>query len=57
MLSAKSIALDFDLSGRSFMWMRKRSEPNIDPWGTPAKIDLHDNVWPFRITLWSLPDK
>ena len=56
MLSAKSIVLDFDLSGRSFMCMRKRSEPNIDPWGTPAKIDLHD-VWPFRITLWSLPDK
>ena len=36
--------------------MRKRSGPNIDPWGTPAKIGPHDDVWPFRITLWSLPE-
>ena len=28
--------------------MRKRSGPNIDPWVTPAKIGLHDDVWPFR---------
>ena len=37
--------------------MRKRSEANIDPWGTTAKIGLHEDVWPFRIALWSLPAK
>ena len=37
--------------------MRKRSGPRIDPWGTPAKIGLHDHVGPFKTTLWNLPDK
>ena len=36
--------------------MRKRCGPNIDPWETPAKIGLHDDAWPFRITFWSLLD-
>ena len=37
--------------------MIKGSGPRIDPWGTPAKSGLHDDVCPFRKTLWNLPDR
>ena len=37
--------------------MRKRSGPRIDPRGTSAKTGLHDDVCPFRTTLWNLPDR
>ena len=54
--SAKSLAFDFKPSGKSFMKIRKRSGPRIDPCGTPARIGLHVEVWPFKTTLWSLPE-
>ena len=28
--------------------MRNRSGPNIEPWETPAKTGLHDDVCPFK---------
>ena len=48
-------ALAFNSSGESLTWTRKRSEPKIEPWETPAKNGLHDDVCPFKTTLWSLP--
>ena len=37
--------------------MKKESEPKIEPCGTPAKTGLHDDVYPFKKTLSSLPEK
>ena len=34
--------------------MRKRSGPKIEPWGTPVKTGLHDDVCPDGLR-WSLP--
>ena len=55
--SAKSFALDFNSFGKSLIWTRKRSGPRMEPWGTPIKTGLHDEVFLFKTTLWSLPDK
>ena len=49
--------LDFNSFVKSLMQIRKRSGPRIDPWGTPAKIGLQNEVYPFNTTLWNLPDK
>ena len=38
------------------MCTRKRSGPRIEPWGTPAKTGLHDDVCPFKTILWNLPE-
>ena len=37
--------------------MRQRSGPKVDHCETPGKTGLHDEDWPFKTTLWSLPDK
>ena len=37
--------------------MRTRSVPKIEPWGALAKTGLHDDVWSFKTTLWSLPER
>ena len=39
--SAKNFAEDFILVSRSLMYMRKRSGPRTDPWGTPDSIGAH----------------
>ena len=39
------------------MYIRKKSGPKIDPLGTPASIDDHEDVWPFKRTHWNLPLK
>ena len=38
------------------MQTRKRKWPSIEPWGTPVEADFHDDVFPFKITLWNLPE-
>ena len=37
--------------------MRKRRGPKNDLWETPAKIGLHDDICPFKTTLYSVPDR
>ena len=54
--SEKSFALVFNPLGKSLIYIRKRSGPKIEPWGTPAKIGHHDDVCPFKMTLRNLPD-
>ena len=49
--SANSFALEFNSFGKSLMQTRKRSWPNIEPWGTLAKTGLHDDVCPFKINF------
>ena len=33
------------------MYIRNKSRPNIEPWGTPALKLAQDELWPLRITL------
>ena len=54
--SAKSFALVFNPLGKPLILMRKRSGPKSESWGSPPKIGLHDDVCPFKMTLWNLPD-
>ena len=49
--SAKSLTLDFNLLGKSLIQIRKRGRSVMEPWGTPAKTRLHDDVCPFKTTL------
>ena len=49
--SAINLTLNFNSFGKSLIKIRKRSGPNIEPWGTPAKIGFHEECWPFKITL------
>ena len=56
-LSAKSFQLDFNSFGKSLILTRKRSGSRMEPWGTPTKTGLHDEVCLFKTTLWSLSDK
>ena len=46
--SAKSLTLHFKSAVRSLIYTRKNNGPNIDPWGTPAKISPQLEHWPFR---------
>ena len=39
--SANNLALAFNPFGKSLIYMRKRSGPNIEPCGTPAKTGAH----------------
>ena len=38
MSSVKSLTNDAKFSGRSLMYIRKNSDPDIDPWGTRSLI-------------------
>ena len=33
------------------------SRPGIEPSRTPAKNGPHDEVCPFKTTLWNIPDR
>ena len=39
-LSAKILHIDIILSGKSFIYIKKKRGPNTDPWGTPEFIFL-----------------
>ena len=54
---ANSFALLFKPSGTSLTYIRKRSGPNMDPWGTSARIGLHDELCQFKTILWNLLEK
>ena len=49
--------VDKSLLPRSFMYIRKNSGPEIEPWDTPASIGDHEDAWPFKRTRWNLPLK
>ena len=55
--SANSFAVDERLWLRSFIYIRKKSGPKTDPWGTPASIGDQEDSWPFKRTHWYLPFK
>ena len=37
--------------------MRKSGGSNIEPCGTPARIDAQSESWPLRTTLWRLSSR
>ena len=39
------------------MYIRKNNSPNIEPWGTPASILVHEEYFPFSATCFFLFDK
>ena len=52
--SAKRFTVNSMFSDKSFMYIRKKSGPRIDPSGTPAFTGNHSEVWPLSKTLWNL---
>ena len=44
-------------SGKSFIYIRKRSAPKMDPWGTPVTIDRDSDIVSFSSTNCCLFDK
>ena len=55
--TTNSFAVDERLWLRSFMYIRKKSGPKIDPWGTPASIGDQEDAWPLKRMSWYLPLK
>ena len=49
--SAKIWHIDIISSGKSFIYIKNKREPNTDPWGTPEFIFLQSEFWPFKTTL------
>ena len=52
--SANSLTVDERLWLKSFMYIRKKSDTKIDPWGTPASTGDQEDAWPFKRTRWYL---
>ena len=49
LLSAKSFVLDNKSFVKSLIYLKNRSGPKIDPWGTPALISARKENWPLKI--------
>ena len=49
--SANNLADDSKFCGRSLMYIKKSSGPNIDPWGNPARTEAHLVCWRLRPTF------
>ena len=52
--SANNLTFDFRSVAKSFMYIRKKRGHQIDPCGTPARIHSQSEVFPLRVTLWTL---
>ena len=53
--SANSFTVDCKFSGRSFMYIRKKNGPKIEPCGTPVSTDDHQlEHRPLSTTRWNL---
>ena len=46
--SAKSFTLVFSSLGKSLIQMRKKRNPEVEPWGTPVRTD---QISPFKTAL------
>ena len=47
----KSFALDDESFVESLIYIKNRSGPKIDSWGTPALTSAHEQNWPFKTTF------
>ena len=48
---ANKLTFDFRSVAKSFMYIRKKRGPKIDPCGTSARIHSQSDVFPLRVTL------
>ena len=53
-LWVNNLGLHWRLSDKSFMYIRNKSGPYIEPLRTPALILVQDELWPLRIGLYFL---
>ena len=51
MSSANNLAIDERPSARSFIYIKNRSGPSMEPWGIPALTLAQEEVYPLRTTL------
>ena len=51
MPSANNFAFDERPSARSFIYIKNRSGPSMEPWGTPALTSAQEEVCPLRNTF------
>ena len=51
---SKQLDIQFRSVAKSFMYIRKKRGLNIDPCGTPARKHSQSEVFPLRVTLWTL---
>ena len=51
MPSASNFAFDERPSVRLFIYIKNRSEPRMEPWGSPALTSAQEEVCPLRTTL------
>ena len=49
--SAKSLGLESNPLGKSFMYTKKNNGPKIDPWGTPGLMEDHLDDWPSLVPV------
>ena len=55
MSSAKSLTYKFVAQGKSLINNKKKSGPNIEPWGTPNSTLVNEDLIPFcNLTNWDL---
>ena len=50
--SAKTLQVDWMLSGKSLLYIRNKRGPRTKPCGTPDFINFQEEIWPLRTTLW-----
>ena len=55
--STKRVMSDSIFSVISLIYIKKRSGPSIEPWGTPAMTGSDDDALPFKTTYWVQSDK
>ena len=48
--SANILIFGFRSVPKSFMYIRKKNGPKIDPCGTPARIHIQSDAFPLRVT-------
>ena len=49
--SANNFAFDERPSARSLIYIKNRSGPSMEPWGTPALTSAQEEVCPLRTTV------
>ena len=52
--SANNLIFNFKLVAKSFIYIREKRGPKIDPCDTPSRIHSQSEVFPIRVTLWTL---
>ena len=52
--SANNLIFNFKSVAKSFIYLREKRGPKIDPCDTRSRIHSQSEVFPIRVTLWTL---